>query len=207
MISISKEKLNTLPIARFEGEIVVVDTLEDAREAIQELEKLPIVGFDTETKPTFQKGKFHNVALLQLASDSKCYLIRLSKIGLPDEVKKFLENEDILKVGLSIKDDFHSLNKLRPLKPEGFIDLQEYSKEFGITDCSLTKIHAIILGKRISKTQQLSNWEAFELTSKQQQYAALDAVACVNLYNYLSSGKFKPEDSPYWIETENENTL
>lgn len=197
-ISISKEELNELPIEKYEGEIFVVDQPEEVRDVINLLSKSPIVGFDTETKPTFQKGHINNVALLQLASPQACYLIRISKIGLIDEVKEFLENENIFKVGLSIKDDFHNLSKIKEIKPGGFLDLQNYVKEFGITDCSLTKIHGILFGKRISKSQQLTNWEAGNLTQKQKEYAALDAMACINIYNKLKSGEFIPENSPYY---------
>lgn len=203
-ISISKEELAKLPAAKFEGEIVVVDTEEDAVQAINELEKAIIVGFDTETKPAFQKGHINYVALLQLATESRSFLIRLSKIGLHPRVKEFLENENILKVGLSIKDDFHNLNKIGTISPRGFIDLQEYVKQFNISDCSLTKIHSIVFGKRISKSQQLTNWEAPSLTRKQQEYAALDALACVYIYKTLTSGNFKPEVSPYRKDKEEE---
>lgn len=196
-ISISKETLSLLPIEKFTGEIVIVDTPEGAEEAVRELEKASLIGFDTETKPAFQKGHINKVALLQLATENKCYLIRLSKIGMHPAVKMLLENENNCKIGLSIKDDFHNLNKIDPIEPKGFIDLQTYVKNFGITDISLTKIHAIIFGKRISKSQQLSNWEAPVLTKKQQEYAALDALACVNIYRHLKSGEFNPQKSEY----------
>lgn len=196
-VKISKEELSTLPIEKFSGEIVVIDRLEDIDNILPELEEAPVVGFDTETKPAFQKGQVNRVALLQLATGSRCFLIRISKIGLPDKIKEFLENPSHLKIGLSVKDDFHSLSKLGPFKPAGFIDLQDYVKQFLISDCSLTKVHAIIFGKRISKGQQLTNWESANLSSKQQQYAALDAVACINIYNNLKSGAFQPSDSPY----------
>lgn len=204
-VSISREEMNAFEPERFEGEIVTVNDAEKAAEAIRELSASPVVGFDTETKPAFQKGQINRVALLQLATESKCFLIRLCKTGLTDEIKSFLENEDILKVGLSIKDDFHNLNRLSELRPGGFVDLQDYVKEFLITDNSLTKIHSIIFGKRISKNQQLSNWEAPSLTDRQKEYAALDAVACVNIYRCLREGGFKPEESKYYHEKPGEN--
>lgn len=179
------------------GEIIVVSDESVAADAVKELEKAEIIGFDTETKPAFRKGQQNTVALLQLAMHGKCYLFRLCRIGMLPEVKRLLEDRHILKVGLSIKDDFHSLNKLGELSPDGFVDLQEYVKEFGISDCSLTKINSIVTGKRISKSQQLSNWEAKELSNKQKEYAALDAMACINIFEFLRDGKFNPEDSPY----------
>lgn len=197
-VSISKEELSKLPAEKFEGEIMVVYDEEGMVKAAAELKESSLIGFDTETKPSFQKGHINNVALLQLATPEKSYLIRLSHLGMPDAVKQILEDENIFKVGLSIKDDFHSLAKISELKPKGFIDLQEYVKQFGISDCSLTKIHAIVFGKRISKSQQLTNWEASNLTRKQQEYAALDALACVRIYQQLNSGAFIPEESPYY---------
>lgn len=201
-VSISKEELASLPAESFSGEIVVVDTERGLEEIIPILENSPIIGFDTETKPNFKKGQSNKIALLQLSTPTLSFLIRLSKIGVPRRLKAFLENRNILKVGLSIKDDFHGLAKICNLKPAGFIDLQDYVKEYNITDCSLTKIHGILFGKRISKNQQLSNWEAPVLTPKQQEYAALDALACINIYRLLKSGAFIPRESPYYKESE-----
>lgn len=196
-VTISKEELAGLPPQKFIGEIIVIDDEPTADDALKELEEASIVGFDTETKPAFQKGQHNKVALLQLATEEKCFLFRISKMGLPASIKAFLENERHTKVGLSIKDDFHSLSKLGTFNPSGFIDLQEYVKKFHISDCSLTKIHSIVFGKRISKNQQLTNWEAQTLTEKQIEYAALDALACVKIYNRLNSGSFDPNISPY----------
>ena len=196
-LSISKEDMASLPAEKFEGEIVVVSSLEAIAQVVRELKEAPIVGFDTETKPAFKKGQINNVALIQLSTTSKCYLIRLSHMGFPKEIKEYLEDERFHKVGLSIKDDFHNLSKLEEFHPAGFTDLQDYVRDFHICDSSLTKVHSIIFGKRISKSQQLSNWEAPTLNAKQQQYAALDAYACINIYNHLKSGAFRPELSPY----------
>lgn len=196
-LSISKEELNSLPTTTFKGTIHLIDNEEGVRKAMSALSGCSLIGFDTETKPSFKKGQTNQVALLQLSAGDDCYLIRLNRTGLMPEIKAFLEDESICKVGLSIKDDFHNLQRLADLNPGGFIDLQDYVRSFRIADSSLTKIHAIILGKRISKSQQLTNWEAPKLTSKQIQYAAIDAMACVNLYNHLKSGAFKPENSKY----------
>lgn len=186
-IRISKEELAKLPAEKYVGEIVVISSPEEVDAAISELERAPLVGFDTETKPAFQKGQINQVALLQLATEQKCFLIRLCKVGLHPRVREFLENPAVTKVGLSIKDDFHSLAKLGSISPAGFIDLQELVPRFGIADASLTKIHAILFGRRISKSQQLSNWEAPSLSQRQQEYAALDARACISIYRHLVS--------------------
>lgn len=205
-ISISKEELNLLEPEKFSGEIVVVEDTDTANRIVDELKEAEYVGFDTETKPSFKKGQLNQVALLQLATKGKCFLIRISKIGLPEKLKNYLESENYLKIGLSVKDDFHSLSKISNLEPKGFIDLQDYVKEFMISDCSLSKIHAIVFGTRISKSQQLSNWEAKELTKKQKEYAALDALACINIYKKLKSGDFIPQHSEYYkLKCQEEN--
>lgn len=196
-LTISKDELALLPPEKVSGEIVVVDTDSAVKDMLPELAAAELIGFDTETKPAFKKGQLNRVALLQLSTASKSFLVRLSKIGFPEAIKDFLEDSTKTKIGLSVKDDFHSLAKLGPFNPDGFIDLQDYVKEFNIADCSLTKIHAIVFGTRISKGQQLTNWEATQLTKKQQEYAALDALACINIYKKLQSGEFDPSTSQY----------
>ena len=110
---------------------------------------------------------------------------------------RFLENGDVNKIGLSLKDDFHSLAKLAEFEPQGFIELQSFVKDYQISDNSLQKIYGIIFNQRISKNQRLTNWEASELTESQQHYAAIDAWACQRIYNHLRAGNFHPETSPY----------
>lgn len=205
IISISKEILASLPMATYNGQIVLVDSEDGAHNAAQELRKHRIIGFDTETKPSFKRGQTHHVALLQLSAGTTCYLVRLNHIGLPYEIKEILEDENITKIGLSIHDDFHNLNRLFSIEPAGFIDLQAYVKQFKIIDNSLARIYGILFGKRISKSQRLSNWEAEQLTPAQQAYAALDASACVEIYEYLDSGKFDYLSSPYLQEPVNLN--
>lgn len=198
IISISKEELSTLPAATYEGQIVLVDTLEAAKEAAEMLCRESEIGFDTETKPSFKRGQSNHVSLLQLSTHEKCYLFRLNHIGLTPEVKAILESKKILKIGLSIHDDFHNLNKIcANLKPAGFIDLQQFVKDYKIIDNSLARIYGIIFNQRISKGQRLTNWEAEELTPHQQAYAALDALACISIYDHLKAGKFDPTKSPH----------
>ena len=145
----------------------------------------PIVGFDTETRPSFKKGQVHKVAIIQLSTPDTCFLIRLNQLGLFPLMKEFLESESVKKIGLSTKDDFTALNRLAPVQPKGFIELQKLVKTRGIGEASLTKIYALLFGKRISKAQRLTNWEATELTEAQQRYAALDAWACLKIYDKL----------------------
>ncbi|MDE6028092.1 MAG: 3'-5' exonuclease domain-containing protein 2 [Muribaculaceae bacterium] len=186
----------------YAGNILLVDSEEKAVEAAESLKKEKIIGFDTETKPSFKRGQTNNVALLQLSTRSVTYLIRLNRIGLPDAIRSILEDENILKIGVSIHDDFHNLHKLYELSPAGFIDLQSFVKDYGIADNSLARIYAILFGLRISKGQRLTNWEAEELTIHQQAYAALDALACVRIYTHLLNGFFKAEISEFYREIE-----
>jgi ribonuclease D len=199
-LAISKEAISTMPTVTYDGLITVVDNLEVAEGAICEIRAAKCVGFDTETKPSFRKGKTHNVALMQISTDSKCYLFRLNKLGIFDELKALLEDENIIKIGLSIHDDFNVMRRTCDINPKGFIDLQTYVKQFHIMDISLQKIYAILFGERISKNQRLTNWEAEALTEGQQHYAAIDAWACLRIYNHLRSGAFVPAESQFVVE-------
>lgn len=198
-ISITKQQLSKLPPAHFDGKICVVQTEEEVNDAIARLRESDIIGFDTETRPSFKKGCSNSVSLIQLSTRNTCFLFRINKTGLTQPIIDLIEDPSILKIGLSTRDDFHNLNKLAHLEPKGFVDLQTYVKQFNIADNSLSRIFGIVFGQRISKGQRLTNWEADELTPSQQSYAALDALACIKLYDYLSSGKFNPEESPYLV--------
>ena len=182
---IDKSVISTLPPCDITGEIIVIDRLEDVATAVDDLKKCSLIGFDTETRPSFRRGESNTISLLQLATDRRAYLFRLKKIGQNQLLKELLESEDHMKVGLSVHDDFHSLNRWMPCRPKNFIELQKYVKAFGIEEMSLQKIYAIVFNQKISKRQQLSNWEADQLTPAQQQYAAIDAWACRNIYYEL----------------------
>ncbi len=184
---ITKEEIYELPLKAFEGEVVVVEDYDTLMQILPELMIQPVLGFDTETKPQFKKGIKNNnkVALLQLASAEKAYLFRLNKIGLPAELKAVLADNDIIKIGAAIKEDIHCLQELHAFEPASFIDLQRYAKKFGIESSSLKKLTAIVLDFRISKNQQLSNWENGVLTPAQMRYAATDAWVCHEIYNSL----------------------
>lgn len=196
VVSIGKEDIAALPVKMYPAEIKVIDTGEQAQQAVAVLLKEKMLGFDTETRPSFRKGHLHKVALMQISTAECCYLFRLNKIGI-DSVKPLLENPDVLKIGLSVHDDFNSLHRSGDFEPLGFVDLQQVVKKFDISDISLQKIYAIIFGERISKSQRLSNWEAEQLSDAQQAYAALDAWACLHIYKHLKDGEFNPLDSPY----------
>lgn len=204
-VSIPKQELSELPAATFEGEIVVVDTVDDANAAAVTLMQESEIGFDTETKPSFRRGQHHTVALLQLSTRNVCFLFRLNNIGLPKSIADILESNDVKKIGVSVHDDFLNLHKTYKLNPAGFIDLQDFVKQFNISDNSLSRIYGILFGKRISKGQRLSNWEAPTLTLHQKEYAALDALACLHIYDHLLSHGFNFEDSQYYREYDDPN--
>lgn len=183
--TIEKEKLNELPVSSFQGNIIIVDKPEQIADAIAALSKEKIVGFDTETKPSFAKGISHKVALLQLATNNVCYLFRLNKIGFPPELEKFLQSPKTKKIGLSLRDDFSALSKHKPLRQTSFVDLQKIIANYGIQELSLQKIYGILFGKKISKSQRLSNWELPVLSEAQRVYAATDAWATLCIYQKL----------------------
>ncbi len=180
-----KSLIPELPRAVFEGRIVVVLTESEAQKAVDYLLSQPLLGVDTETRPTFRKGPMRPVALLQVSSHDVCFLFRLNQLGLTASVKRLLEDTTVPKIGLSWSDDIHQLLRLGSFIPGQFIDLQDHVREIGVEDLSLQKLYANFYGQKISKRQQLSNWEADILNDKQKQYAATDAWACIMLYEEL----------------------
>ena len=185
--SISKESILALKKESFDGRIIVVQSLSEAEKAVKYLSGYSIIGFDTETRPSYKKGLRNNIALIQLSTENTCFLFRLNIIGFPQCLIDLLSNPNVKKVGLSLRDDFASMNRRQVFTPNGFIDLQKVVQEHEITDISLQKIYAILFDRRISKSQQLTNWEADVLTDSQKKYAALDAWACLKIYNKLKT--------------------
>ncbi len=183
--SISNEELKELPLRFFEGEIHLIDQYSDLVSAARYLESKRLLGFDTETKPAFKKGATNKVALLQLCAGNEAFLFRIRDVGLPPEIQKILSSPKIIKPGIAIRDDIKTLRAVSNFKPEGFVELQDMAKELGIQDFSLKKLTAIILGFRISKSQQLTNWEAEELTGAQMIYAATDAWTSLEIYRQM----------------------
>ncbi|HNP18257.1 MAG TPA: 3'-5' exonuclease [Fulvivirga sp.] len=180
--TISNDEINELELGRFEGPIKLINTAEELKTALIKLSKEKVVGFDTESKPTFKKGEFNNVSLIQIATQKVAYLIRVNLTGITDELILFLESKSIIKVGVALRDDLKDLKKLRPFNPGGFEELNQMVKEIGIECNGLRKLTAIILGFRISKNAQVSNWENETLTEKQLYYAATDAWVCVTMH-------------------------
>ena len=183
---ISKEELHNLSLVRFEGKIHVIEYPGAAETAVSRLRTCPILGFDTETRPSFTKGRINRVALLQLSTATEAFLFRLCKMNIPKSLLALLADPNILKIGTAIKNDIDVLKQSAKIHPRGFVDLQDMVQKFNIKDIGLAKMAGIVLGVRISKSQQLSNWENDILTEAQQRYAATDAWMCYMIYEKLS---------------------
>ncbi len=183
--TITQEEMNELPLGSFPGRIVVIDREGEVAAACQFLKQHTVLGFDTETRPTFKAGVVHRVALLQLSTRDVCFLFRLSHVRLERQLAAILESQKILQIGAALSGDIQVLQKLRRFRQGGFVDLQSIVNEWGIAEKSVRKMAAVVLGMRISKAQRLSNWEAATLTPAQQAYAATDAWACLEIYRRL----------------------
>ncbi|MCI6492345.1 MAG: 3'-5' exonuclease domain-containing protein 2 [Bacteroidales bacterium] len=182
--SITPEEIEKLEFASFPGRIEVIDSVgSEFNRAVAYLRSQKVIGFDTETRPCFSPNQpRYGVALLQLSGPEKAFLFRINSLGMHKRLCSILASEKILKVGAAIHDDIRGLQKYRHFVPSGFVDLQKIVHEWGIRDKSVKKMSAIILGFRISKTQQLSNWEAETLSESQCKYAATDAWVCRQMY-------------------------
>ncbi len=195
-----KKQISTLPLAQFGGRIIEVRSEPEAAKAVDYLLRQDVLGFDTETRPSFTRGKMYKVALLQVSSREICFLFRLGVIGLPECLLRLFADTTVTKVGLSWTDDVRSLHKRADFECAPFVELQTLAHEMGIKDMSLQKLYANVFGQRISKTQQLSNWENERYSEAQRMYAATDAWACVQLYDALSdmlqTGDYELEEVP-----------
>ncbi|MDR1382067.1 MAG: 3'-5' exonuclease domain-containing protein 2 [Tannerella sp.] len=187
---ITKEAISQMPREVFTGRIILVDNQAALEKALEYLSSLEVIGFDTETRPNFSRQSHNKMSLMQLSADEACFLVRLNRFRkIPPQLKSFLENANVRKIGLSLRDDFHNLRALTDVSSDSFIDLQTYVTQFGIREMSLRKIYAILFGKKISKRERLTNWEADVLSGAQQRYAALDAWACLRIYQFLECSR------------------
>lgn len=184
--TISNDETAQLPAAQFGGEIIVVEHPEQIEAACEELSRESVIGFDTETRPSFKAGVHYRVSLLQLSTPKRCFLFRLCRIPLDKPILRLLENPEVKKIGAAVHGDLSALKELRHFREAGFVDLQRIVDEWGIEEKSIRKMAALVLGKRVSKAQRLSNWEAATLTPQQQMYAATDAWICGKIYDRLN---------------------
>jgi len=190
--NITNEEIELYELSWFRGEIVLVDDITGFYDVLPRLLKARILGFDTETRPSFRKGRKNNVSLIQLATEDLACLIRINKIGIPPELAGILSDPGVLKAGVAVHDDIKYLRKVNGFSPSGFVDLQKFVKDYGIESSGLKKLTAIILGFRISKRQQVTDWEAETLSEAQLIYAATDARVCQKIYKKLINGNIAP---------------
>ena len=183
--NISKEEINRLDLFQFEGQIQLVEDEKHFNTVFDKIHQHSFVGFDTETKPSFQKGEKNYVSLVQIAIPDHVYLLRIHKTGLKNELLSFLENENILKIGVAIRNDARELQHINHFRPAGFLELPDITEKIGIEAKGLRGLAAIILNGRISKAAKITNWEAERLTDKQLSYAATDAWVCLQMYQRL----------------------
>jgi len=182
---ITKEQINELPMHEYRGKIIVIETFEGALKAIALLLKEKILGFDTETRPSFQKGEVYQVSLLQLATEDCAYLFRLNKIPFPKELTQILSNANIIKAGVGIRDDIKGFQKLHAFEPQGFVDLSHEAGNLGFTSFGLRALTGIFLGERLSKAAKVTNWENMHLTPAQIKYAASDAYVGLKIFEKI----------------------
>ena len=190
----AKELIQWLPIATFDGEVIIVDEPSKIADSIVYLSAQQYIGVDTESRPSFVRGIRYKTALLQMATEERCYLFRLSTLGLPQQVADIFANPNICKIGLAFKDDLNGLRRHSNFKPANCVDLQSIAGKYGILDLGLQKMFAICFGKKISKSQQLTNWENVLLTPEQARYASTDAWATLLIYKELMATEPLPAE-------------
>lgn len=189
-VTITAEEINNLPLRTFTGKTSVVSNPDHLGKIVAEIESQKVVGFDTETRPSFKKGQVFQVSLLQLAIPNKVFLIRLNHTGVTEELARLFANPLVVKAGVGIRDDLKALQKLRMFEPVNCFDLSTLAKQAGLQVESVKKLTALLLGFRISKSAQTSNWEVPTFTQKQIEYAATDAWVCLELFE-----KLKPKNN------------
>lgn len=179
---ISKAEINELPLIAWEGEIRVLDSVASMQAVVEELKNETHLGFDTETRPTFKKGEYYPPALIQLATENCVYLFRISKTNTLAPLLPVLESPDILKTGVAIKDDVKELRAMEDFEPGGFVEIANITVKLGYENRGLRALAGLLLGGRISKAAQVSNWARPELDQKQIRYAATDAWISREIY-------------------------
>ena len=186
--TLDKAQIAALPLGWFPGTIRVVDTPVAVADALTALGEVSVVGLDTETRPSFRRGEWHPVAVLQLASADQAVLVQLHWAGMPAPLRDLLESERIAKATQAPADELRSLRKLYGVHPRGIVDVGRIVRDAGFTPSSVRAQAAHFLGIRISKSAQVSNWAARRLTPAQQRYAATDAWVCRQSYLALQAG-------------------
>ena len=199
---ISKNELLELPLLQFPGKIHLVNDRIEMEKAMELIQEEALLGFDTETRPSFKRGENHPVALLQLASETDTFLFQLRDLGLPDPLKKLFEDESVLKIGVAIHDDIKALQQKSEFQPNGFVDLADIARRYGIITTGLRNLTGIVLKSRISKRYQLSNWNRKILDEHQQLYAATDAWVCREIYLQMMESDLEGMTALDQVDTE-----
>lgn len=177
------DEINALPLKKWEGETYVVRSEKRLKWALKRMEGETLLGFDTETRPVFKKGQLPGPpTLLQLATTDEVFLFQLKLLNLENGLAGLLGSREIIKTGVSVRDDIIGLKKLHKFKAGGFIDLGQVSMDLEMQTHGLRNLTANLLGFRISKSAQCSNWAKDQLTPKQVAYAATDAWVSRELY-------------------------
>lgn len=190
---IAKDLIQWMPVVGFDGEVIVVDKEEMVAPAVEYLSQQTMLGVDTEARPSFTRGIHYPTALVQISTEERCYLFRLTHVGMPQSLCDIFANPNICKVGLAFKDDIRGLQRRRAFVAQNCVDVQTIVGRYGILDLGLQKIFAICFGKKISKSQQLTNWENTHLTPEQARYASTDAWATLLIYKDLLAHKPLPK--------------
>lgn len=196
LVTLSKGEINALPLYAYDGPITLVTTPQEEAEALQKLHNIPVIGFDTETKPSFKKGTSYNPSLIQVATYQEVFLFHLKSLPLSQDLITIFENTRTLKAGVAISDDMRTLGNLMPFAPKGLVDLGSAAKHHNIAHQGLRGLAALLLGVRISKSEQCSNWGRSALTDKQIRYAATDAWISLALYLRMNELNLSIEDAP-----------
>ena len=184
------DKMNESSIllkAKFPGEIIMINQDHEIPDALELLRLEPLIGFDTETRPAFSKGEVYQVSLLQLATTNHALLFRLHSLKDFSLLKLFFENDEIIKVGVAIRDDIRALQKTFPFEPKGFVELSEMAKTHNLKNFGLKGMTEEVLKLTLSKRAKLSNWEMKELKKDQIIYAATDAWIGREIYVALKN--------------------
>lgn len=177
---------STFKFLSFPGKIHLIDTDQELQFVASQLESVKAFGFDTETRPSFKKGEVYSVALLQLATETDAYVIRMHPLTQFELIKRIFENPEVIKVGVAIRDDIKQLQKRFAFTPEGFVELQGLAKIKNLKNIGLKGMTEEVLQATITKGPKTTNWEAAELTDRQIMYAATDAWIGLMLYQKLS---------------------
>tara|TARA_B100000575_G_scaffold142137_1_gene113402 strand:- start:588 stop:1169 length:582 start_codon:yes stop_codon:yes gene_type:complete len=180
---LDKDEIKNYPLIDFDGRIHLLDDLKKISTFREKIISAKVVGFDTETKPAFKKGVYNSISLVQISIDNDIFLFRINKIGLFNELIKLFENSKIIKVGIDLKNDINGLNKIKSFEANSFVDLNKIAKNNDFKSFGAIKLSILMLGKRISKKQRLSDWEVDTLSESQKNYAAIDAWICPKILN------------------------